>query len=95
MPDARVNTSSAAALAEAKERYAARHRDSARLHGEACKSLPGGNTRSMLAVWRDWDQCVRGVRKLGQIFKLGVREFNSLRIQPRFYSPTRMSCSLT
>jgi len=39
------------------------------------------------------DPCARGVRKLGQIFKLGVREFNSLRIQPRFYSPTRMSCS--
>jgi glutamate-1-semialdehyde 2,1-aminomutase len=48
MPDTRVNTSSAAALAEAKERYAARRKESARLYEEACKSLPGGNTRSVL-----------------------------------------------
>ncbi|MBV9521332.1 MAG: aminotransferase class III-fold pyridoxal phosphate-dependent enzyme, partial [Alphaproteobacteria bacterium] len=48
MPDTRINTSSAAALAEAKERYAARRKQSGRLHAEACKSLPGGNTRSVL-----------------------------------------------
>jgi glutamate-1-semialdehyde 2,1-aminomutase len=48
MPDVRVNASSAAALAEAKERYAARQRESARVYDEACKSLPGGNTRSVL-----------------------------------------------
>jgi glutamate-1-semialdehyde 2,1-aminomutase len=48
MPDDRMNTSSAAALAEVKERYAARNRESARLYAEACKSLPGGNTRSVL-----------------------------------------------
>ncbi|HZS81621.1 MAG TPA: aspartate aminotransferase family protein [Stellaceae bacterium] len=48
MPDTRVNTSAAAALAEAKERYAARHRESASLHEAACRSLPGGNTRSVL-----------------------------------------------
>src|SRR5260370_41283217 len=48
MPDTGMNTTSATALAEAKEHYAASHRESARLHGEACKSLPGGNTRSIL-----------------------------------------------
>jgi glutamate-1-semialdehyde 2,1-aminomutase len=48
MPDARVNTSSAAALAEAKERYAGRQRKSHEVFDEACKSLPGGNTRSVL-----------------------------------------------
>ena len=48
MPDDRMNTSSAAALAEVKERYAARNRESSRLYDEACKSLPGGNTRSVL-----------------------------------------------
>jgi len=44
MPDVRMNTSSAAALAEAKERYAARQKQSARVYDDACKSLPGGNT---------------------------------------------------
>lgn len=48
MRDDGVNTSSAAALAEAKERYAVRNHESARLYDEACKSLPGGNTRSVL-----------------------------------------------
>src|SRR5258705_3713577 len=48
MPDVRMNTSSAAALAEAKERYAARQKQSARVYDDACKSLPGGNTRTVL-----------------------------------------------
>jgi glutamate-1-semialdehyde 2,1-aminomutase len=48
MRDDRANTTSAAALAEAKERFAAAHPKSAALHAEACKSLPGGNTRSVL-----------------------------------------------
>jgi glutamate-1-semialdehyde 2,1-aminomutase len=48
MRDDGVNTSSAAALAEAKERYAGRTRTSQKLYDEACKSLPGGNTRSVL-----------------------------------------------
>src|SRR5258708_1193570 len=48
MRDDGLNTSSAAALAEAKERYAARNTTSSRLYEEACKSLPGGNTRSVL-----------------------------------------------
>src|SRR5205814_4567415 len=41
-------TSSAAALAEAKERYASRQPQSARVYDDACKSLPGGNTRTVL-----------------------------------------------
>jgi glutamate-1-semialdehyde 2,1-aminomutase len=48
MPDVRMNTSSAAALGEAKERYAARQRKSSQVYDEACKSLPGGNTRTVL-----------------------------------------------
>src|SRR6185437_12288237 len=48
MPDQGLNTSVAAAYAEAKERYAARNPKSARLHAEACRSLPGGNTRTVL-----------------------------------------------
>jgi len=48
MPDVRMNTSSAAALAEVKERYAARQPESARVYDDACKSLPGGNTRTVL-----------------------------------------------
>ncbi len=48
MRDDGLNTSSAAALAEVKERYAARQRKSAQQFDEACKSMPGGNTRSVL-----------------------------------------------
>ncbi len=48
MPDVRMNTSSGAALSEAKERYAARQPESARVFDQACRSLPGGNTRTVL-----------------------------------------------
>jgi len=43
-----MNTSSGAALSEAKERYAARQPESARVFDQACRSLPGGNTRTVL-----------------------------------------------
>src|SRR5262245_63227971 len=46
VPSHRGNIDLEQALAEAREQYAARRPESARIHREARKVLPGGNTRS-------------------------------------------------
>jgi glutamate-1-semialdehyde 2,1-aminomutase len=45
---ARRNSALGAALAEARDRYAARHPESAAAHAAARQALPGGSTRSVL-----------------------------------------------
>ena len=48
MSSGRINFDLTAALEDAERRYADANPDSARIHGEACESMPGGNTRTVL-----------------------------------------------
>ena len=48
MSSERINFDLTAALEDAERRYADANPDSARIHGEACESMPGGNTRTVL-----------------------------------------------